>query len=88
MARRGACSQWGDVLGGCCRGCWRAGLPVALGLDLPLGLPRELAAARPEAGFSAFLRGLADTPDFFRVSAGLETSPRPGPSTRPVVSPG
>jgi hypothetical protein len=50
-----------------------AGLPVALGLDLPLGLPREFAAARPEAGFSTFLRGLADTPDFFRVSAGLET---------------
>ena len=37
----------------CCRGCWRAGLPVALGLDLPLGVPREFAAGRPEAGFAA-----------------------------------
>src|SRR4051812_37406340 len=33
------------------------GLPVALGLDLPLGLPREFAAGRPEPGFAAFLRG-------------------------------
>ena len=49
------------------------GLPVALGLDLPLGVPREFAAGRPEPGFAAFLRGLADSPDFFRVSAGLET---------------
>ncbi|MFC7473969.1 hypothetical protein ACFQS7_06370 [Dankookia sp. GCM10030260] len=50
-----------------------AGLPVALGLDLPLGVPREFAARRPEAGFGDFLRGLADNPDFFRVSAGLDT---------------
>ena len=49
------------------------GLPVALGLDLPLGLPRAYAAARPEADFPAFLRGLADTPGFFEVSAGLDT---------------
>lgn len=49
------------------------GLPVALGLDLPLGLPREYAAGRPEPGFADFLRGLAESPDFFQVSAGLET---------------
>ena len=49
------------------------GLPVALGLDLPLGLPRAYAAARPEADFCAFLRGLAATPGFFEVSAGLDT---------------
>ncbi|WP_431268874.1 hypothetical protein [Dankookia sp. P2] len=49
------------------------GLPVALGLDLPLGVPREFAAGRPEPGFAAFLRGLAGTPDFFTVSPGLET---------------
>jgi hypothetical protein len=50
-----------------------SGLPVALGLDLPLGVPREFAAGRPEPGFAAFLRGLAGSPDFFRVSPGLET---------------
>ncbi|TCZ58645.1 hypothetical protein EXY23_16790 [Roseicella aquatilis] len=50
-----------------------AGLPVALGLDLPLGLPRDYAAARPEADFPTFLRGLAATPGFFEVNAGLET---------------
>lgn len=49
------------------------GLPVALGLDLPLGLPREFAARRPEQDFPAFLRGLAGCADFFQVSAGLET---------------
>jgi hypothetical protein len=50
-----------------------AGLPVALGLDLPLGLPRDYAAARPEAGFPEFLRGLAAWPEFFVVNAGLDT---------------
>ncbi|WP_254453668.1 DUF429 domain-containing protein [Siccirubricoccus sp. G192] len=49
------------------------GLPVALGLDLPLGLPREHAAGRAEADFPAFLRGLAARPGFFAVSPGLET---------------
>ncbi|RAI58562.1 hypothetical protein [Roseicella frigidaeris] len=49
------------------------GLPVALGLDLPLGLPRAYAATRPEPGFPAFLRGLAARPEFFVVNAGLET---------------
>jgi hypothetical protein len=51
----------------------RPGLPVALGLDLPLGLPRAYAAARPEAGFPDFLRGLAARPEFFMVNAGLDT---------------
>jgi hypothetical protein len=49
------------------------GDPVALGLDLPLGVPREWAAARPESGFRQFLPGLGATPDFFTVSATLET---------------
>ena len=49
------------------------GLPVALGLDLPLGLPRAYAAGRAEAGFPDFLRGLVAASAFFAVSAGLET---------------
>jgi hypothetical protein len=54
-------------------GLLAAEVPVALGLDLPLGLPRAHAAARPESGFRAFLAGLAATPEFFAVNAGLET---------------
>lgn len=50
-----------------------AGVPVALGLDLPLGLPRAYAAGRAEPDFPAFLRGLAGRPEFFAVSAGLAT---------------
>jgi len=49
------------------------GLPVALGLDLPLGLPRDYAAGREEADFPAFLRGLRARPGFFEVNPGLET---------------
>ena len=49
------------------------GLPVALGLDLPLGLPRAFAAARPEPDFPGFLAGLAASPGFFAVSQGLDT---------------
>jgi Protein of unknown function (DUF429) len=49
------------------------GVPVALGLDLPLGLPRDYAAGRPEAGFPEFLRGLAGRPGFFAVNEGLGT---------------
>ena len=49
------------------------GVPVALGLDLPLGLPREYAASRPEPGFPAFLRGLAARPGFFAVNEDLAT---------------
>ncbi|MGG5886329.1 hypothetical protein ACLF3G_04250 [Falsiroseomonas sp. HC035] len=47
------------------------GLPVALGLDLPLGVPRDWAALRPEADFPVFLAGLVDDPGFFRVAATL-----------------
>jgi hypothetical protein len=50
----------------------RAGAPVVLGLDLPLGLPRAYAAGRPEAGFLPFLRALGEMPGFFQVAAGLE----------------
>lgn len=49
------------------------GVPLALGLDLPLGLPRLYAAGRGEADFPAFLRGLTASPDFFLVSPTLET---------------
>ncbi|WP_135466443.1 DUF429 domain-containing protein [Crenalkalicoccus roseus] len=49
------------------------GVPAALGLDLPLGLPRAWAAGRPEPDFPTFLRGLAGRPGFFAVNAGLET---------------
>jgi len=44
-----------------------SGGAVALGVDLPLGVPRAYAALRPEPGFLAFLRTIADWPDFFRV---------------------
>lgn len=40
---------------------------VALGADLPIGLPRAYAALRPEADFTAFLRQLNTMPDFFAV---------------------
>ena len=50
-----------------------AGGAVALGVDLPLGLPRAYAAAHAsETDFPAFLRGLADRPGFFEVCATLE----------------
>ena len=49
-----------------------AGAPIAFGIDCPLGLPRAYAASRPEPDFPAFLRGLAETPDFFRVAATLD----------------
>ncbi len=46
---------------------------VALGVDLPLGLPRAYAAAHcHEADFPAFLRGLGERPGFFDVCAGLD----------------
>lgn len=55
----------------------RAGGAVALGVDLPLGLPAGYAARHaPAASFSAFLRDLAHRPDFFRVCDTLaEVSP-------------
>ena len=49
------------------------GVPVAMGLDLPLGVPRAFAAGRPEADFPTFLRGLASRPGFFAVNEVLET---------------
>lgn len=52
------------------------GRPVALGLDLPLGVPRDWAAGRAEADFCEFLAGLVARPEFFRVAATLaEVSP-------------
>lgn len=55
------------------------GVPVLLGLDLPLGLPRGYAAGCAEDGFPAFLRGLATRPGFFAVSATLSTASRAAP---------
>jgi len=49
-----------------------AGGPVALGVDLPLGVPRAYAAQRPEAGFLQFLHATRDWPDFFQVCASLD----------------
>ena len=54
------------------------GGPVALGLDLPLGLPRAFVARHlPRvAGFPAFLASLPRCPDFLRVAETLaEVSP-------------
>jgi hypothetical protein len=45
---------------------------VALGADLPIGLPRAYAATRPEADFPEFLRTVGRLPDFFSVCATLE----------------
>lgn len=45
---------------------------VALGADLPIGLPRAYAANRTETDFRGFLRNLAAMPDFFRVCATLD----------------
>jgi hypothetical protein len=44
---------------------------VALGVDLPLGLPRAYAAGLPERDFLHFLATTATRPDFFRVCATL-----------------
>jgi hypothetical protein len=46
--------------------------PVALGADLPIGLPRAYAAVRPETDFLAFLRAIHRMPDFFTVCAVLD----------------
>jgi hypothetical protein len=43
------------------------GAPVALGVDLPIGVPRTYAALRPEPGFLAFLETIRGWPDFFTV---------------------
>jgi hypothetical protein len=44
---------------------------VALGVDMPLGLPRAYAACLPERDFPHFLTTTATRPDFFRVCASL-----------------
>jgi hypothetical protein len=49
-----------------------AGGAVALGVDLPLGVPRSYAALRPEADFLGFLHATRAWPDFFRVCATLD----------------
>jgi hypothetical protein len=45
---------------------------VALGLDLPIGVPRAYAALRPERNFLEFLPKTRDWPDFFRVCTALD----------------
>ena len=47
------------------------GGPVALGVDLPLGLPRAYAARLSERDFLHFLTTTATRPDFFQVCASL-----------------
>ena len=54
---------------------------VALGADLPIGLPRAYAASRPETDFLTVLRGLGGLPDFFRVCASLNDI---GPGDRSI----
>ncbi len=46
--------------------------PAVLGLDVPLGVPRGWAAARPEAGFVDFLRSRAGDARFFTVAPSLD----------------
>ena len=50
------------------------GLPVAFGIDCPIGLPRAYAArwCKDFLDFPAFLRGLAARPGFFQVAATLD----------------
>ncbi len=48
------------------------GGPVALGVDLPVGVPRLYAAQRPEAGFRAFLAAAGTWAEFFHPCAVLE----------------
>ncbi len=48
-----------------------AGGAVALGVDLPIGLPRAYAATRPEPDFPTFLRDVGSLPDFFSVCSTL-----------------
>jgi hypothetical protein len=82
MARRGR-SRWrvaapvpvGDAAGllGWLRG-QAAGGPAVLGLDLPVGLPRDYVARHAgvmAADFPAFLRNLTE-PAFFRVAAAID----------------
>jgi hypothetical protein len=45
---------------------------VALGVDLPLGLPRAYAALRQERDFPHFLQETRNSPEFFQVCAWIE----------------
>jgi hypothetical protein len=54
-----------------------SGGAAALGVDLPIGLPRAYAATRPEPDFPTFLRDVGALPDFFSVCATLDDI-RPG----------
>lgn len=47
------------------------GAAVALGVDLPIGVPRTYAALRPEPGFLRFLETIRGWPDFFLVCEAL-----------------
>lgn len=49
-----------------------SGGAVALGADLPVGLPRAYAAKLAERDFPAFLRSVRAQPDFFAVCASLD----------------
>jgi len=50
---------------------WSPNRSVALGLDVPIGIPRAYAATRPEHNFQDFLRQTRDWPDFYRVCPAL-----------------
>ncbi len=45
---------------------------IALGLDVPIGIPRAYAATRPERDFQDFLCRTKDWPDFYRVCPTLD----------------
>ena len=53
---------------------WAGGAPVALGVDFPIGLPRDYAArhAGGAADFPAFLHSLANRAGFFQVCGALD----------------
>lgn len=55
------------------------GVPLVLGLDLPLGVPRGFAQGRAEPGFVEFLRGRAGDRDFFTVAQALDQVSRARP---------
>ena len=63
-------------------GLLAAGAPVALGLDLPLGLPRDYARHLAEPDFPAFLRGLGGAAGLLRGERG----PGDGGARPPVLS--
>ena len=48
------------------------GAPVALGADLPIGVPRAYAAQRPERDFLDFLARTPSWPNFYRVCTSLD----------------